>query len=160
MTLTHRESAVTLLADSRQLEMPRSLPPEIWSLITDVLSSPDQRSFLLLSRAHRDIVFPKLFSQVTAFLGLRVWRPWTPIEQPIGTSDDDHNSRMIRVNSITRELLNAIPFRTDLTQVVRHFTVRAYVWGKNTHDERASSTVLIVSNFSPVLTKVFVSQIR
>ena len=159
MTLTHLELAITLLTE--RLEMPKFLPPEIWDFIIDLLSRPDQRSCLLLSRAHRDVVFPKLFSQVTAFLGLRAWRPWTPIEEPIGTSDDDHNSRMIRVNSITQEILNTIPCRTDLAQVVRDFTVRAYVWGKNTNDERESSAVLIFFQLlSPVLTKVSISQIR
>ncbi len=118
----------------------QSLPPEIWSFIIDFLEHRDRRTCLLLSSAHHDIVFPKLFSHVTATFGMWLWKPWTPVEQPINPSDDDDDSRMVRLNNITRDILRAIPCRPGFAKAIQMFTVRAYAWdcGEDMHGQRTS----------------------
>lgn len=116
-----------------------SLPTELWDLIVGLLPRRDQRTCLLLSRLHRDLAFPKLFSHITASFGMWIWRPWTPEEDPIYPLYDDHISRMTRLTNNTPDLLRAVPRHPALSKAVKGLNVQAHAWsgGDEMYEERA-----------------------
>lgn len=98
----------------------KSLPPEIWGLVIECLPRTDQRTYLSVSTAFRDLAHHFVFSRITIHYGM-----WKAQERNVGFSLPDLHLMERRCISNT-ELLQHVARDARYARSVRTISVRAH----------------------------------